>query len=176
MRFLFKKDWIHNWKFLIDEKYVVPLRFLKELRLFLSVRCSKYAVFRTFLLHAKTYWDEILNMTLFLCSTDQVRVAHCVNVWRSHASFWTYNNRKYTVSLHFLTTNFDILSWNFTYVFVFMYYWSSLSVFTLRPSIFRTFLIHALTNWVDSGIFTNNVCGISRWQLFPCISCVRFCL
>ena len=30
-------------------------------------------VFRTFLIHALTYWTEILHMTLFLCTTDQVR-------------------------------------------------------------------------------------------------------
>ena len=32
----------------------------------------KCAICRTFLLHTLTYWAEILHMTLFLCTTDQV--------------------------------------------------------------------------------------------------------
>ena len=47
-------------------------------------------IFRTFLLHALTYWAEILHMTLFWCTTDQVRLSLlCVNFWRSYASLWT---------------------------------------------------------------------------------------
>ena len=70
---------------------VVTLRqFLKELCRFVNLEYRKCAVFRTFLLHALTYWAEILHMTLFYCLTDQVRVSHfCVNFWRSYASFWT---------------------------------------------------------------------------------------
>ena len=30
----------------------------------------KYTVFRTFLLHALTYWAEIFHMSLFYCTTD----------------------------------------------------------------------------------------------------------
>ena len=49
-------------------------------------------VFRTFLLHAFTYWAEILHMTLFWYTTDQVRVSSlCTNFWRSYASLWTQN-------------------------------------------------------------------------------------
>ena len=49
-------------------------------------------IFRTFLLHAFTYWAEILHMTLFWCTTDQVRLSSlCVNFWRSYASLWTEN-------------------------------------------------------------------------------------
>ena len=44
----------------------------------------------TFLLHALTYWAEILHMTLFWCTIDQVRLSSlCVNFWRSYASLWT---------------------------------------------------------------------------------------
>ena len=47
-------------------------------------------IFRTFLLHVLTYWAEILHMTLFWCTTDQVRLSSlCVNFWRSYASLWT---------------------------------------------------------------------------------------
>ena len=50
----------------------------------------KYTVFRTFLLHALTYWAEILHMTLFYCNTDQVRVSSiCVNFYGSCAPFGT---------------------------------------------------------------------------------------
>ena len=35
-------------------------------------KMMKYTVFGTFLLHALTYWAEILNMTLFYCTSDQV--------------------------------------------------------------------------------------------------------
>ena len=48
--------------------------------------------FRTFLLHALTYWAEILHMKLFWCTTDQVWVLSlCANFWRSYASLWTQN-------------------------------------------------------------------------------------
>ena len=70
---------------------VITLReFLKELCLVVNLEYRKYTVFRSFLLHALTYWAEILHMTLFSCTTDQVRVASlCVNFWRSYASLWT---------------------------------------------------------------------------------------
>ena len=70
---------------------VMTLRqFLKELCLFVNLEYGKYTVFRNFLLHALTYWAEILHMTLFWCTTEQVRVSSlCVNFWRSYASLWT---------------------------------------------------------------------------------------
>ena len=54
---------------------VILHQFLLELCLFVNLEYSKYSVFRTFLLHALTYWAEILHMTLFYCTTDQVRVS-----------------------------------------------------------------------------------------------------
>ena len=54
---------------------VILRKFLKELCLFVNLEYRKCAVFRTFLLHALTYWAEILHMTLFYCITDQVRVS-----------------------------------------------------------------------------------------------------
>ena len=64
---------------------VISLRqFLKELCLFWNLEYRKYTVFRSFLLHALTYWAEILHMTLFWCTSDQVRVSSlCVNFWRN---------------------------------------------------------------------------------------------
>ena len=69
---------------------VILLQFLLELCLFVNLEYSKYTVFRTFLLHALTYWAEILHMTLFYCTTDQVRVSSiCVNFCGSNAPFGT---------------------------------------------------------------------------------------
>ena len=57
---------------------------------FWNLEYWKYAVFRTFLLHVLTYWAEILQMTLFYCTTDQVRVSSiCVNFCRSYDPFGT---------------------------------------------------------------------------------------
>ena len=49
-------------------------------------------VFHTFLQHALTYWPEIMHMTLFYCTTDQVRVSSiCVKFCGSYVPFVTYN-------------------------------------------------------------------------------------
>ena len=69
---------------------VILLQFLLELCLFVNLEYSKYTVFRTFLLHALTYWAEILHITLFYCTTDQVRVLSiCVKFCGSYAPFGT---------------------------------------------------------------------------------------
>ena len=47
-------------------------QFLWELCPFWNLEYSKYTVFRTFLQHALRYWAEILHMTLFYGTTDQV--------------------------------------------------------------------------------------------------------
>ena len=70
---------------------------------------------------------------------------------------------------HFSLTCFDILSWNFAYDFVSPYYRSSSSVVNLRQflwelcpfwnleywkyTVFRTFLLHALTYWAEIYIW-----------------------
>ena len=67
---------------------------------------------------------------------------------------------------HFSLTCFDILSWNFAYDFVLLYYRSSLSIVNLRKflwelcpfwnleywkyTVFRTFLLHPFTYWAES--------------------------
>ena len=57
---------------------------------FWNLEYRKYTVFRTFLLHALPYWAEILHMTLFYCTTDQVWVSSiCVNFYGSCAPFGT---------------------------------------------------------------------------------------
>ena len=82
---------------------VILQQFLLELCLFVNLEYSKYSVFRTFLLHALTYLAEILHMTLFYCTTDQVRVSSiCVNICGSYAPFWNLEYCKYTVFRTFL--------------------------------------------------------------------------
>ena len=49
---------------------IILLQFLLELCPYVNLEYSKYTVFRTFLLHALTYWAEILHMTLFYCTTE----------------------------------------------------------------------------------------------------------
>ena len=69
---------------------IILHQFLLELCLFVNLEYSKYTVFRTFLLHALTYLADILHMTLFYCTTDQVRVSLiCVNFCGSYAPFGT---------------------------------------------------------------------------------------
>ena len=154
-------------------------QFLKELCLFVNLKYRKYTVFRTFLLHALTYWAEILHMTLFYCTTEQVWMwSFCVNFWRSYSFLWTYNigNTQFSalfsymlwhIELKFCTwLCFDVLQIKFEcHHFVLMYYRASLSVVTLRQflkelclfvnlqyrkyTVFRTFLLHALTYWAE---------------------------
>ena len=166
---------------------VVTLRqFLKELCFFVNLEYRKCAVFRTFLLHALTYWAEILHVTLFYCTTDQVRVSSFLRQFlKELCLFLNLEYRKFTVFrsflLHALTywaeilhmtffnvlqikfechqfpsifvgvmplfelrileilsfpqfslTCFDILSWNFAYDFVLLFYRSSSTVVDLH--------------------------------------------
>ena len=72
---------------------VVNLRqFWKELCPFLNLKYWKYTVFCSFLLHSLTCCCEILHMTLFYCTTDQVWVSSIyVKFCRSYAPFGTWN-------------------------------------------------------------------------------------
>ena len=136
-------------------------QFLKELCLFWNLEYRKYTVFRSFLLHALTYWSEIVHMALLRWTTDQVRVSslkfctwlcfnvlqikfeccHFASIFIRPSSDGTYYGMVMSVRPsdspsarfpHFSHTFFDILSWNFAHDFVLMYYRSNLSVLTLR--------------------------------------------
>ena len=101
----------------------------------LELKYWKYTVFRTFFLHGLTYWAEILHMTLFYSTTDQVQVlVICVNCSGSHAPFGTYNTWN-TQFPQFSLTCFDIMRWNFAYDFVLLYYRSSSSAVNLHQSL-----------------------------------------
>ena len=74
---------------------VVNLRqFLYELYPFWNLEYWKYTVFCIFLLHALTYWAEIIHMTLFYCITVQVLLSSIyVNFCGSYAPFGTQNTK-----------------------------------------------------------------------------------
>ena len=90
---------ILSWNFAHDflllyyrsSSIVVNLRiFLWELCPCWNLEYRKYTVFRTFLLHFLTYSAEILHMTLFYCTTDQIWVLSiCINFCGSYAPFGT---------------------------------------------------------------------------------------
>ena len=90
-------------------------RFLWELCPFWNLEYWKYTVFCTFLLHALTYWAEILHMTLFYCTIDQVWVS---SVFVGVMPLSELRILKRHSFPHFSLTCFDILSWNFAYDFV----------------------------------------------------------
>ena len=87
---------------------------------------------------------------------------------------------------HFSPTCFDILSSNFVYDFVLLYYRSSSSVFNLRQflwelcpfwnfeywkyTVFRTFLLHPLTYWAESLHITLFFCTTDQvWESSICV-------
>ena len=104
-------------------------QFLMELCPFLTSNCYKYAVFRTFLLHALTFWAEILHMTLFYCTTEQVQVS---SIFVGVMPLLELRILKIHSFPHFSLTRFDTLSWNFAFDFVLLYYRSSSSVVNFR--------------------------------------------
>ena len=67
---------------------------LKELCLFLNLEYRKSAVFHIFLLYALTYWAEILHMTLFSCTTDQVWVSSLRQFLKELCLFLNLESRK----------------------------------------------------------------------------------
>ena len=141
---------------------VVNLRhFLWELCPFWNLEYWKYTVFRTFLLHALTYWAEILHMTLIYCTIDQVRVSSIfvgvmplsgLRILKIH-SFRTF-------LLHALTYWAEILHMTLFHRTIYQVWLSSICVNFCRSNaplerkmmkytVFRTFLLHALTYWAE---------------------------
>ena len=57
--------------------------------------CPSVTVFRTFLRHALRYWAEILHMTLYECTTDQVLV---LSIFVGVMLFWNLKYCKYNFS------------------------------------------------------------------------------
>ena len=182
---------IFSWNFAYDfvllyfrsSSSVINLRqFLWELCPFWNLNYWKYS-FPHFLLRALTYWAEILHMTFFF-TVLQIKFECRQFLWEL-CPFWNLNYWKYSFP-HFSLTCFDILSWNFAHDFVLMYYRSSLSVINLRQvllelcpfwnseywkyTVFRTFLLHALTYWLHMTLF---YCTTD--QVWVSSICVYFC-
>ena len=77
----------------------------------LQLRIPEIHIFRIFLQHALTYWAEILHMTLFNCTSDQVRVSLiCVNFCRHYAPFGTKSteNSKFSVLFSFMLLHIEL--------------------------------------------------------------------
>ena len=77
----------------------------------LERKMMKCTVFRTFLLHALTYWAEILHMTLFYCTSDEVYVSSIsVTFCRSYAPFITYNagNTQYSALFSYMLWHIEL--------------------------------------------------------------------
>ena len=99
----------------------------------------------------------------FYCSTDQVRV---LSIFDGVIYLLELGIVKIHSFPYFSLTRFDILSWNFAYDFVLLYYRLSLSVLNLRwflwelcPfwkseyckfTVFCTFLLRTLTYWAET--------------------------
>ena len=104
------------------------LHFLQELCSFLTSNSYKYAVFRTFLLHALTYWVQILYMTLFNVPQSKFACRHFASIFLGVMPLCELRILEIHSFPHFSLTCFDILSWNFAYDFVLLYYRSSSSI------------------------------------------------
>ena len=106
-------------------------RFSMLSRIYAKIKSSRiksvlqYTVFRFFLLHALTYWAEILHMTFFCRTTYQVWVT---SIFEGVTPLLDLRIVEIHSIPHFSLTFFDILSWNFAYVFVLLYYRLSSSV------------------------------------------------
>ena len=90
---------------------------------------------------------------------------------------------------HFSPTCFDILSWNFAYDFVLLYYRTSSSVVHLRQfllelcpfwnleywkyTVFRTFLLQAFTYWAE--ILHITLFYFPTDQVWVSSNCINFC-
>ena len=116
---------------------VITLRqFLKELCLFVNLEYRKCAVFRTFLLHSLTYWAEILHMTFFYRTIDQVSVSSnfvgLMPLFIRPSSDGTYYGMVMSVRVSVRPTLRPVSFHP-----------------GLRPPVFRTFLLHALTYRAD---------------------------
>ena len=118
-------------------------QFLMELCPFLTSNCYKYAVFHTFLLHALTFRAEILHMTFFFTVLqNKFECRQFPSIFVGVMPLLELRILKIHSFPHFSLTRFDILSWNFAFDFVLLYYRSSLSVVN-----FRQFLLELCPFW-----------------------------
>ena len=135
--------------------------FLQELCSFLTSNSYKYAVFRTFLLHALTYWVQILYDLFWMYHRATLSAVILLQFFDGVMPLCELRTLEIHSFPHFSLTCFGILSWYFEYDFVLLYYRSSSIVVNLRQflwelcpfwnleywkyTVFHTFLLHALT-------------------------------
>ena len=91
-------------------------QFLLELCPFWTSNSYKYSVSRIFLRHSLTYWAEILHMTLFYCTTDQVWVSSIFVGVMPLLELRILKIRSFPL---FSLTCFDILSAEYLYITLF---------------------------------------------------------
>ena len=80
--------WLHSYarKIKFDCRRFASI--LEGVMPLIKLRIQEIHIFFNCFLHTLTYWAEILHLTLFYCTTDQVRVSSlCVSFWRSYAPF-----------------------------------------------------------------------------------------
>ena len=134
--------------------------------------CGSYAPFELRILEIHSFphfsltcfdilsWNFAYDFVLLYYRSRVLSI--CINFCGSYAPFELRILEIHSFS-HFSLTCFDILSWNFAYDFVLLYYKSSLSVVNLHKflwelcsflnleywkyTVFHTFLLHALTYW-----------------------------
>ena len=133
---------------------------LLELCPFWNVEYWKYTVFRTFLLHALTYWAEISHFTLLNCTTDQVRVwSTSVKFCRSYAPFGTSNTGNTQFS-----TLFSYMLWHIGLEF---YIWLCFTVLQIKFECCQFLSIF-------DGVIPLPECRILKIHSFPHFSLTRF--
>ena len=114
-------------------------------------------------------WHIGLKFYIWLCFTVlQIKFEFCqfLSTFDGVISLSEFRILKIHSFPHFSLTRFDILSWNFAYDFVLLYYRLSLSVLNLcwflwelcpfwkseywKYTVFCTFLLRALTYWAET--------------------------
>ena len=112
----------------------------------LECRILKIHSFPHFLLHALTYWAEILHFTLFYYTTDQVRCCQLPSIFVGVMPLLELRILEIHSFPHFSITCFDISGWNFTYDFVLLYR-SSSSVVNFRQFLMELYPFRNVEYW-----------------------------
>ena len=160
---------------------------LWELCPFWNLEYWKYS-FRTFLLHAFTYWAEFCIRLCFTVLQIKFEWRHFASISVGVMPLLVLRILEIHSFPHFSLTCFDILSWNFAYDFFLLYYRSRMSVVNLRQflwelcpfwnseywkyTVFRTFLLHTLTYWAEILHMTLFYCNSDQVQVSSI--CVNF--
>ena len=101
-------------------------------------------------LFSSMLWDIELKFCIWLCFTVlQIKFECCqfASIFVGVYPFWNLNLLKIHSFPHFSLTCFNILSWNFAYDFVLLYYRSSSSVVNLRQFLWELCPFWNLNYW-----------------------------